>query len=201
MRYAHPEMQLAASELSILTSTLEHLHEILITGSPYAKPSFLNGVQEVLKNINSTIKEIQGMVSDKSIFRRLKWGKLGQLRSDIDKHKTTVAIQTSILSAAIVVKTITRYTYIHKCHSRFFPNACCLKDLKSIRTILHRRTDTEYKLKVSSGQAKLRSEWIHSGVIQSHHRNAHQVRPSEPIGSFRARQTNLKCLAMLHQRL
>lgn len=109
VRNAPSEMQRLAGEMTTLTSTIEHLHEILIAGSPYVKESLLLAVQEALKYIESTIKETQAMVDDRSSFRRFRRTKIESLRSDIEKHKVAIMLQTSILSTAMLFKTMNRY--------------------------------------------------------------------------------------------
>jgi hypothetical protein len=96
-----------AIEMSGLTVTLEHLRDILTTGHAYTKPLFFEGVRNVIKNIQSTQQEIQNlakMVDDQPIIARFKWYKSTRLLSDIDKHKVTLTLQITILSAAVLVK-------------------------------------------------------------------------------------------------
>ncbi|KAF4470436.1 hypothetical protein FALBO_2666 [Fusarium albosuccineum] len=107
VRHAPREIRAIAIEMSSLTATLEHLHDILTNGASYTKPSFLQGVQHVVKMIRSTQDDISSMISDQTIFARGRWMKAAGLLSDIQKHKVTLTLQTSILSAAILVKTTT----------------------------------------------------------------------------------------------
>lgn len=109
VRHAPREIQSVAIEMSSLASTLEHLHDVLATGASCAKPSFLQGVEAVVANITSTQDEISTMISNETIFERLRWMKAAGLLSDIEKHRVTVTLQTSILSAAILVKSTTTY--------------------------------------------------------------------------------------------
>ncbi|SPJ79434.1 uncharacterized protein FTOL_07825 [Fusarium torulosum] len=106
-RNAPREIQSMAIEMSGLTVTLEHLRDILTTGHAYTKPLFFEGVRNVIKNIQSTQQEIQNLakkVDDQPIFARFKWYKSTRLLSDIDKHKVTLTLQITILSAAVLVK-------------------------------------------------------------------------------------------------
>ncbi|KAM0245938.1 hypothetical protein ACHAP5_005089 [Fusarium lateritium] len=106
-RNAPREIRSMAIEMSDLTVTLEHLRDILTTGHAYTKPLFFEGVRNVIKNIQSTQLEIQRLarkVDDQPIFARFKWHKSTRLLSDIDKHKVTLTLQITILSAAVLVK-------------------------------------------------------------------------------------------------
>ncbi|KAM0479081.1 hypothetical protein ACHAP7_005682 [Fusarium lateritium] len=106
-RKAPREIRSMAIEMSDLTVTLEHLRDILTTGHAYTKPLFFEGVRNVIKNIQSTQLEIQHLakkVDDQPIFARFKWHKSTRLLSDIDKHKVTLTLQITILSAAVLVK-------------------------------------------------------------------------------------------------
>ncbi|KAI8720052.1 hypothetical protein NCS52_00449600 [Fusarium sp. LHS14.1] len=115
VRHAPREIQSVAIEMSSLASTLEHLHDVLATGASCAKPSFLQGVEAVVANITSTQDEISTMISNETIFERLRWMKAAGILSDIEKHRVTVTLQTSILSAAILVKsTTTRHSSAHE---------------------------------------------------------------------------------------
>ncbi|KAM5341904.1 hypothetical protein ACJ41O_014935 [Fusarium nematophilum] len=105
--HAPREIQSIAIEISSLTSALEHLHDILANGSAFIKPSFLQGVRAVVTNIKATQEDISKMISDQGVFARIKWMKATGLLSDIEKHKVTITLQTSILSAAILVKSTT----------------------------------------------------------------------------------------------
>ncbi|KAF4997535.1 hypothetical protein FDECE_12065 [Fusarium decemcellulare] len=109
VRHAPREIRAIAIEMSSLTATLEHLHDILTNGASYTKPSFLQGVQHVVKMMRSTQDDISSMISDQTIFARVRWMKAAGLLSDIQKHKVTLTLQTSILSAAILVKTTTAF--------------------------------------------------------------------------------------------
>lgn len=104
VKNAPKEIQLVAIEMSGLTSTLEHLHDIIRTGQSYAKPQFCDAVRHVVKNIQVTQEEIDKTVADESMLRRVKWLKASRLLSDIDKHKVTLTLQIAILSAAVLVK-------------------------------------------------------------------------------------------------
>ncbi|KAM0415931.1 hypothetical protein ACHAPT_013084 [Fusarium lateritium] len=115
VRHAPREIQSVAIEMSSLASTLEHLHDVLAAGASCAKPSFLQGVEAVVANITSTQDEISTMITNETIFERLRWMKAAGLLSDIEKHRVTVTLQTSILSAAILVKsTTTRHSTAHE---------------------------------------------------------------------------------------
>lgn len=106
-RNAPKEVRSMAIEMSGLTVTLEHLRDILTTGHAYTKPLFFEHVKNVIKNIQSTQQEIQNLaksVDDQLLFARLKWYKSKRLLSDIDKHKVTLTLQITILSAAVLVK-------------------------------------------------------------------------------------------------
>ncbi|KAF5581994.1 hypothetical protein FPCIR_9852 [Fusarium pseudocircinatum] len=104
VKNAPKEIQSVAIEMSGLTSTLEHLHDIIKSGQSYAKPQFCEAVRHVVKNIQMTQQEIDKMVADESILRRVKWLKAARLLSDIEKHKVTLTLQIAILSAAVLVK-------------------------------------------------------------------------------------------------
>ncbi|KAM0194744.1 hypothetical protein ACHAPI_006744 [Fusarium lateritium] len=111
-RKAPREIRSMAIEMSDLTVTLEHLRDILTTGHAYTKPLFFEGVRNVIKNIQSTQLEIQHLakkVDDQPIFARFKWHKSTRLLSDIDKHKVTLTLQITILSAAVLVKSTNRF--------------------------------------------------------------------------------------------
>ncbi|RSL44670.1 hypothetical protein CEP53_011118 [Fusarium sp. AF-6] len=114
VRHAPREIQSVAIEMSSLASTLEHLHDVLATGASCAKPSFLQGVEAVVANITSTQDEISTMISNETIFERLRWMKAAGILSDIEKHRVTVTLQTSILSAAILVKSTTTHASAHE---------------------------------------------------------------------------------------
>ncbi|RKL21573.1 hypothetical protein BFJ68_g1885 [Fusarium oxysporum] len=90
--------------MSGLTVTLEHLCDIIRTGQSYAKPQFCDAVRHVVKNIQVTQQEVSEMATDESVLRRVKWRKAARLLSDIDKHKVTLTLQITILSAAVLVK-------------------------------------------------------------------------------------------------
>ncbi|SCO54796.1 uncharacterized protein FFMR_12018 [Fusarium fujikuroi] len=120
IKNAPKEIQLVAIEMSGLTSTLEHLHDIIRTGQPYAKPQFCDSVRHVVKNIQVTQEEIDKMVADESMLRRVKWLKASRLLSDIDKHKVTLTLQIAILSAAVLVKSTSgRLSTQKKVENRF----------------------------------------------------------------------------------
>ncbi|KAF5644882.1 uncharacterized protein FTJAE_2636 [Fusarium tjaetaba] len=104
VKNAPKEIQSVAIEMSGLTSTLEHLHDIIRSGQAYAKPQFCEAVRHVVKNIQMTQQEIDKMVADESMLRRVKWLKAARLLSDIEKHKVTLTLQIAILSAAVLVK-------------------------------------------------------------------------------------------------
>ncbi|KAF5694166.1 hypothetical protein FDENT_1471 [Fusarium denticulatum] len=104
VKNAPKEIQSVAIDMSGLTSTLEHLHDILKSGQSYAKPRFCEAVRHVVKNIQMTQQEIDKMVADESMLRRVKWLKAARLLSDIEKHKVTLTLQIAILSAAVLVK-------------------------------------------------------------------------------------------------
>ncbi|RBR20991.1 hypothetical protein FVER53590_07177 [Fusarium verticillioides] len=104
VKNAPKEIQSVAIEMSGLTSTLEHLHDIIKSGQSYAKPQFCEAVRHVVKNIRMTQQEIDKMVADESMLRRVKWLKAARLLSDIEKHKVTLTLQIAILSAAVLVK-------------------------------------------------------------------------------------------------
>ena len=105
VRNAPQEIQKIAIEMSGLTITLEHLRDILKQGQSYTKPVFFESVRNVVKNIQATQQEISKMVTDQTIFARLKWLKAARFLADIDKHKVTLTLQITILSAAVLVKT------------------------------------------------------------------------------------------------
>ncbi|CVL01512.1 uncharacterized protein FPRN_11520 [Fusarium proliferatum] len=120
VKNAPKEIQLVAIEMSGLTSTLEHLHDIIRTGQSYAKPQFCDAVRHVVKNIQVTQEEIDKMVADESMLRRVKWLKASRLLSDIDKHKVTLTLQIAILSAAVLVKSTSgRLSTQKKVENRF----------------------------------------------------------------------------------
>ncbi|VZH87709.1 unnamed protein product [Fusarium fujikuroi] len=120
VKNAPKEIQLVAIEMSGLTSTLEHLHDIIRTGQSYAKPQFCDSVRHVVKNIQVTQEEIDKMVADESMLRRAKWLKASRLLSDIDKHKVTLTLQIAILSAAVLVKSTSgRLSTQKKVENRF----------------------------------------------------------------------------------
>lgn len=104
VRHAPREIQSVAIEMAGLSVTLEHLHDIFKTGQLYTKPSFLDAVRHVVKNIEATQKEIFSMVNENTIIARLKWLKAAKYLSEIDKQKVTLTLQITILSAAILVK-------------------------------------------------------------------------------------------------
>ncbi|KAF5552332.1 hypothetical protein FNAPI_7089 [Fusarium napiforme] len=104
VKNAPKEIQSVAIEMSGLTSTLEHLHDIIRSGQSYAKPQFCEAVRHVVKNIQMTQQEIDKMVADESMLRRVKWLKAARMLSDIEKHKVTLTLQIAILSAAVLVK-------------------------------------------------------------------------------------------------
>ncbi|KAH6979276.1 hypothetical protein EDB82DRAFT_568144 [Fusarium venenatum] len=110
----------AAIEMSNLSVTLEHLHDILKTGKSYAKSSFFDAVRHVVKNIEATQQEIFKMVADNAISVRLKWLKARKYLSEIDKQKVTLTLQITILSAAILVKSETKSSSVQeKVDNRF----------------------------------------------------------------------------------
>jgi regulator of replication initiation timing len=111
VRHAPREIQAVAIEMSDLSITLEHLHEILETGKLHAKPSLFDAVRHVVKNIEATQQEIFKMVTDNTIIVRLKWLKAAKYLSEIDKQKVTLTLQITILSAAILVKSETKYAW------------------------------------------------------------------------------------------
>ncbi|KAF0636588.1 hypothetical protein FPSE5266_09890 [Fusarium pseudograminearum] len=104
VRHAPREIQSVAIEMAGLSVTLEHLHDIFKTGQLYTKPSFLEAVRHVIKNIEATQKEIFSMVNENTIIVRFKWLKAAKYLSEIDKQKVTLTLQITILSAAILVK-------------------------------------------------------------------------------------------------
>ncbi|KAF5599694.1 hypothetical protein FPANT_3146 [Fusarium pseudoanthophilum] len=104
VKNAPKEIQSVAIEMSGLTSTLEHLHDIIKSGQSYAKPQFCEAVRHVVKNIQMTQQEIDKMVADESMLRRVKWLKAARMLSDIEKHKVTLTLQIAILSTAVLVK-------------------------------------------------------------------------------------------------
>ncbi|KAF4434946.1 hypothetical protein FACUT_7606 [Fusarium acutatum] len=120
VKNAPKEIQSVAIEMSGLTSTLEHLRDIIRSGQSYAKPQFCEAVRHVVKNIQVTQEEIEKMVADESMLRRVKWLKASRLLSDIDKHKVTLTLQIAILSAAILVKSTNgRLSIQEKVENRF----------------------------------------------------------------------------------
>ncbi|KAF4950298.1 hypothetical protein FGADI_8281 [Fusarium gaditjirri] len=120
VKNAPKEIQSVAIEMSGLTSTLEHLRDIIRTGQSYAKPQFCEAVRHVIKNIQMTQQEIEKMVADESMLRRVKWLKAARLLSDIDKHKVTLTLQIAILSAAVLVKSTNgRLSVQEKVENRF----------------------------------------------------------------------------------
>ncbi|XEU95918.1 hypothetical protein FSHL1_001203 [Fusarium sambucinum] len=120
VRHAPQEIQSAAIEMSDLSVTLEHLHEILKTGKSYAKPSFFDAVRHVVKNIEVTQQEIFKMVTDNAIIVRFKWLKARKYLSEIEKQKVTLTLQITILSAAILVKSETKSSSVQeKVDNRF----------------------------------------------------------------------------------
>ncbi|OBS19055.1 hypothetical protein FPOA_10779 [Fusarium poae] len=120
VRHAPREIQAVAIEMSDLSITLEHLHEILETGKLHAKPSLFDAVRHVVKNIEATQQEIFKMVTDNTIIVRLKWLKAAKYLSEIDKQKVTLTLQITILSAAILVKSETKSSSVHeKVDNRF----------------------------------------------------------------------------------
>ncbi|KAM0355143.1 hypothetical protein ACHAPU_001004 [Fusarium lateritium] len=119
-RNAPAEIRAMAIEMAGLTVTLEHLRDILDTGHSFTKPLFFEGVKHVIKNIQSTQQEIHKMVDDQTILARFKWLKSRRLLSDIDKHKVTLTLQITILSAAVLVKSTSRsLPTSEKCDNRF----------------------------------------------------------------------------------
>ncbi|KAF5001169.1 hypothetical protein FGRMN_1193 [Fusarium graminum] len=119
-RNAPTEIRAMAIEMAGLTVTLEHLRDILNTGHSYTRPLFFEGVRHVIKNIQSTQQEIHKMIDDRTILARFKWLKSKRLLSDIDKHKVTLTLQITILSAAVLVKSTNRSLPIsEKCDNRF----------------------------------------------------------------------------------
>ncbi|KAH7192927.1 uncharacterized protein B0J16DRAFT_411571 [Fusarium flagelliforme] len=107
-RNAPQEIERIASEMLCLTDTLEHLHDILKTGQSYTRPSYLDAISHVIKNIQATQDEISNMVADTTILAKLRWvKKAAGFLSDIEKHKVTLTLQISILSTAILVKSNT----------------------------------------------------------------------------------------------
>ncbi|KAF5666495.1 hypothetical protein FCIRC_10209 [Fusarium circinatum] len=120
VKNAPQEIQSVAIEMSGLTSTLEHLRDIIKSGQSYAKPQFCEAVRHVVKNIQMTQQEIDKMAADESMLRRVKWLKAARLLSDIEKHKVTLTLQIAILSAAILVKTANgRLSTREKVENRF----------------------------------------------------------------------------------
>ncbi|KAF5608413.1 uncharacterized protein FSUBG_4631 [Fusarium subglutinans] len=120
VKNAPKEIQSVAIEMSGLTSTLEHLRDIIKSGQSYAKPQFCQAVRHVVKNFQMTQQEIDKMAADESMLRRVKWLKAARLLSDIEKHKVTLTLQIAILSAAILVKTANSRLAIHeKVENRF----------------------------------------------------------------------------------
>ncbi|KAF5974957.1 hypothetical protein FBULB1_7584 [Fusarium bulbicola] len=120
VKNAPKEIQSVAIEMSGLTSTLEHLRDIIKSGQSYAKPQFCQAVRHVVKNIQMTQLEIDKMAADESMLRRVKWLKAARLLSDIEKHKVTLTLQIAILSAAILVKTANgRLSTREKVENRF----------------------------------------------------------------------------------
>ncbi|KAF5666633.1 hypothetical protein FHETE_6132 [Fusarium heterosporum] len=119
-RNAPTEIRAMAIEMAGLTVTLEHLRDILNTGQSYTRPLFFEGVRHVIKNIQSTQQEIHKMVDDRTILAKFKWLKSKRLLSDMDKHKVTLTLQITILSAAVLVKSTNRSLPIsEKCDNRF----------------------------------------------------------------------------------
>ncbi|KAJ4122916.1 hypothetical protein NW768_009905 [Fusarium equiseti] len=101
-------MERIASEMLCLSDTLDHLRDILKTGQSYSRPSYLDAIHHVMKNIQATQQEISNMISDKTIRAKLTWhNKAAGFLSDIEKHKVTLTLQISILSTAILVKSNT----------------------------------------------------------------------------------------------
>ncbi|KAG4274926.1 hypothetical protein FPRO04_08934 [Fusarium proliferatum] len=120
VKNAPKEIQSVAIEMSGLTSTLEHLRDIIRSGQSYAKPQFCDAVRHVVKNIQMTQQEIDKMVADESMLRRVKWLKAARLLSDIEKHKVTLTLQIAILSAAVLVKSTSgRLSIQEKVENRF----------------------------------------------------------------------------------
>ncbi|RKK26184.1 hypothetical protein BFJ66_g228 [Fusarium oxysporum f. sp. cepae] len=120
VRNAPKEIQSVAIEISGLTVTLEHLCDIIRTGQSYAKPQFCDAVRHVVKNIQVTQQEVSEMATDESVLRRVKWRKAARLLSDIDKHKVTLTLQITILSAAVLVKSTSgRLPIQEKVENRF----------------------------------------------------------------------------------
>ncbi|KAK2677998.1 hypothetical protein RAB80_006738 [Fusarium oxysporum f. sp. vasinfectum] len=120
VRNAPKEIQSVAIEMSGLTVTLEHLGDIIRTGQSYAKPQFCDAVRHVVKNIQVTQQEVSEMATDESVLRRVKWRKAARLLSDIDKHKVTLTLQITILSAAVLVKSTSgRLPIQEKVENRF----------------------------------------------------------------------------------
>ncbi|KAF5265737.1 hypothetical protein FOXYS1_3440 [Fusarium oxysporum] len=120
VRNAPKEIQSVAIEMSGLTVTLEHLCDIIRTGQSYAKPQFCDAVRHVVKNIQVTQQEVSEMATDESVLRRVKWRKAARLLSDIDKHKVTLTLQITILSAAVLVKSTSgRLPIQEKVENRF----------------------------------------------------------------------------------
>ncbi|KAF4343536.1 hypothetical protein FBEOM_2562 [Fusarium beomiforme] len=120
VRHAPKEIQSVAIEMSGLTVTLEHLRDIITTGRAYAKPQFCDAVRHVVKNIETTQQEISKMVADETMLRRVKWRKAATFLSDIEKHKVTLTLQITILSAAVLVKsTSSRLSAQEKADNRF----------------------------------------------------------------------------------
>ncbi|KAL9573339.1 hypothetical protein ACKAV7_003024 [Fusarium commune] len=120
VRNAPKEIQSVAIEMSGLTVTLEHLCDIIRTGQSYAKPQFCDAVRHVVKNIQVTQQEVSEMATDESVLRRVKWRMAARLLSDIDKHKVTLTLQITILSAAVLVKSTSgRLPIQEKVENRF----------------------------------------------------------------------------------
>ncbi|KAF4443144.1 hypothetical protein F53441_11543 [Fusarium austroafricanum] len=120
VRNASRDIQSVAIEMSGLTVTLEHLADILKTGHSYTKPAFFEGVRNVIKNIQATQRGITKMVTDNTVLARLKWLRAARLLSDIDKHKVTLTLQITILSAAVLVKSTNSHLSVReKVDNRF----------------------------------------------------------------------------------
>ncbi|KAF9773533.1 hypothetical protein IL306_008640 [Fusarium sp. DS 682] len=142
VRHARQEIQSVAIEMSGLTVTLEHLRDIITTGRSYAKPQFCDAVRHVVKNIQTTQQEISKMVADESMFKRVKWRKAAKFLSDIEKHKVTLTLQITILSAAVLVKSTSgRLSAQERADNRFRAQAESL--ILAGQASLHNDNETE----------------------------------------------------------
>ena len=102
VRNAPREMRDIANEMTDLTCVLGHLHDILLAGHSFSRPSYLGAIGAAINNVETTQQEIRGLIDDKSYRKRLMWGKASRaLLNEIGKHKITINLQVSILSLAI----------------------------------------------------------------------------------------------------